>query len=199
MIKKLKTVLGVKGFICLISLTMIALALVTYTISVTINSTKQFTLGATSASWTIYVNDVDQTRYSPGTGTPVGSQPPGAPADADVNTFAFKVVSDAGKVCAVKIELTSTVDNTKFSKFQITAMRWDGAAWVDETLYAASTGATTKAYINGLTAGDSGYIHHAASLTRYYLIKATYSYDLIDATTSIAATFQYTPLPQTSF
>ncbi|MFQ5621698.1 MAG: hypothetical protein ACE5FT_07730, partial [Candidatus Nanoarchaeia archaeon] len=108
---------------------------------------------------------------------------------------------DADKVCAVKIELTSAVNSSKFSKFQITVMRWNAtaSAWQDETLYAAATGSTTKSYIDGLTAGDSGYVHHAASLTRYYLIKVTYSYDLVDETTQVTVTFQYTPLPQDSF
>lgn len=199
MFRKLKMVLGVKGLLCLASLIVIALALVTYATPVTIAPTKQFTLGAASASWTIYVNDVDRNRYLPGSGTPAGSQTPSAPNDIDVNTFAFKVVTDTAMVSAVKIELTSAVDNTKFSKFQITAMYWNGSAWVGEILYAAATGATTKAYIDGLTAGDAGYIHHTVSLTRYYLIKVTYSYDLVDTITSIVTTFRYTPLPQASF
>jgi len=203
LIRKLGAVLGLKGILCLASLTVVVLALVSYTASVTIAPTQQFTIGATTASWTVYINDVDEVRHLPGTGTPAGSQQPGAPSDANPDTFAFKVVTDAGRVCAVKIELTAAVDNTKFSKFQITVKRWNAtaSAWEDETLYTAATGSTTKSYIDGLTASptDSGYVHHAASLTRYYLIKVTYSYDLVDTITSITVTFQYTPLPQESF
>jgi hypothetical protein len=197
-IRKLEAMLGVKGFLCLASLTMIALALVAYTATVTVTPTQQFTIGATTASWTVYVNDVNETRYLPGSGSPAGSAEPTFNASVS-STYAFKVVTDADKVCAVKIELTSAVNSSKFSKFEITAKYWTGAAWADETLYAAATGSTTKSYINGLTSGDAGYIHQGVSTTRYYLIKVTYSYDLVDETTQITVTFQYTPLPQDSF
>jgi hypothetical protein len=106
--RKLKAVLGIKGLLCLASLTVIISALVSYTAVVTITPTTQFSIGATTASWTVYVNDMDQVRYLPGTGTPAGSQQPSAPSDADPNTFAFKVVTDADRVCAVKIELTTS-------------------------------------------------------------------------------------------
>jgi len=202
LIKKLKAVLGIKGVLCLTLLITIGLALVTYTSTLSITPTQQFTLGATTASWTIYINDVDQVRYMPGSGTPAGSQVPvGAPSDGDTNTFAFKVVTDAGKVSAVKIELTSTVNSSEFSKFQITTKWWNSsaAAWQDATLYVASTGSTTKSYIDGLNATDVGYIHHAALTSTFYLIMVTYSYDLVDTTTVETVTFQYTPLPQDSF
>lgn len=190
---KIKTILGVKGFLSLTSLTMIAFALVTYTATVTVNPTQQFTIGATSSSWTIYVNDVDEVRYLPG-----GSSEPTFNA-SDSATYAFKVVTDAAKVCAVKIELTSEVNSSKFSKFEITVEYWIGSAWTNETLYDAPTGATPKSYINGLTPGDAGYVHQNASTTRYYLIRVIYSYDLVGETTEVATTFQYTPLPQDSF
>ena len=191
--KKLVAILGLKGFLCLASMTMIALALVTYTATVTITPTQQFTIGATSDSWTVYVNDIDGVRYLPG----ASSEPTFDSGDSD--TYAFNVVTDADKVCAVKIELTSAVDDTKFSNFEITAKYWTGAAWDDETLYDAATGSTTISYIDGLTSGDAGYIHQAVSTTTYYLIVVTYSYDLVDTTTSITVDFQYTPLPQDSF
>ncbi len=108
-------------------------------------------------------------------------------------------MTDADKVCAVKIELTSAVNNTKFSKFEITTKYWNGSAWDAETLYNASTGSTTKSYIDGLTPGDGGYVHQDKSETVYYLIKATYSYDKVDETTQITVTFQYTPVPQDAF
>jgi predicted peptidase len=144
------------------------------------------------------VNDVNETRYLPGSGSPAGSAEP-TYNSSDSSTYAFKVVTDGDKVCAVKIELTSAVNSSKFSKFEITAKYWTGAAWADETLYSAATGSTTKSYIDGLTSGDAGYIHQGLSTTRYYLIKVTYSYDLVDETTQVTVTFQYTPLPQDSF
>jgi hypothetical protein len=108
-------------------------------------------------------------------------------------------VTDANQVCAIRIELTSAVNASKFSNFNITTEYWSGAAWVSGTLYTAATGSTVKSYVNGLTAGDFGYIHQDLSITRYYLIKVTYSYDKVAETAQVATTFQYTPLPQNSF
>ncbi|MEM2995388.1 MAG: hypothetical protein QXI91_05170 [Candidatus Bathyarchaeia archaeon] len=192
-LNKILTILGVKGVLCLVSLTIIALALVTYTAILTVSPTQQFTIGATTSSWTVYVNDVDKVKFLPG-----GASEPTFNAN-DPNTYAFKVTTDASQVCAVKIELTSPVSDSKFSKFQINVKYWDGSTWADETLYANPTGSTTKPYIDGLTAGDVGYIHQDLSTIKYYLIKVTYSYDKVDETTQVTVNFQYTPLPQNSF
>jgi hypothetical protein len=51
--------LGTKGIICLMCLTGIALALVTYTATVTVNPARQFTIGKTTQSWSVYINDVN--------------------------------------------------------------------------------------------------------------------------------------------
>lgn len=192
-LRNIVAILGVKGLLCLASLTVIALALIVYTAVVTINPTRQFSIGAISSSWTVYINDMDKVRYLPG-----GSTEPTFNAD-DPNTYSFKVVTDATQACAVKIELASAVNSSKFSKFQVTIKSWDGSAWVDETLYDAPTGSTMKPYIDGLTPGDAGFVHQAPSTTRYYLVKVTYSYDLVDETAQVTVTFHYTPLPQESF
>jgi len=196
--KKIGAILGVKGFLSLVSLTIIALALVTYTASVTITPTQQFAVGATSASWTVYTNDVNETRHLPGSGSPAGSQEPTFNASDD-GTYAFKVATDADRVCAVRIELVSPVNSSKFSKFEITVKHWNGSAWDAETLYDAATGSSTKSYIDGLTSGDFGYIHQGMLETNYYLLRVVYSYDLTDETTQTTVTFQYTPSPQNSF
>ncbi|MCW4020970.1 MAG: hypothetical protein NWF14_07065 [Candidatus Bathyarchaeota archaeon] len=196
--RKLQMVLGLKGLLCLFSMMTIAVALISYTADVTINPIQQLTQGATTATWTVYVNDVDEVRYLPGTGTPAGSVEPDLDA-ADPGTYAFNVVTDGDEVCAVKIELTSAVSSSKFSRFEIRVKYWQGQDWRDETLYDAATGSTTKSYIDGLTGGDAGYVHQDASITMHYLIYVTYSYDLVDETSPITVTFQYTPLPQESF
>lgn len=196
--RNVRAVLGIKGLLCFASLTAIVLALVTYTAPVTITPTAQFTIGATTASWTVYVNDINKTRNLPGSGSPAGSQTPMF-SDSDPNTYAFKVITDAAQVCAVKIELTTAANSSKFSKFEITAKYWNGSTWADEALYDAPTGSTTKSYVNGLTLGDAGYIHQGITTTRYYLITVTYSYDIVDETSLITAIFQYTPLPRDAF
>jgi hypothetical protein len=190
---KLKVIFGVKGLLCLASLSLIAFALVTYTANVIINPVQQFTIGSTSDSWSVYVNDVNKIRYLPGGSTELTLD------TGNTSTYAFKAVTDAQKLCAIKIELTSAINSSKFSNFNITAKYWSGSAWTDETIYNAATGSTPKSYIDGLTLGDSAYIHQALSTTRYYSVKVAYSYDKVDETAQTTATFQYTPLPQDSF
>jgi len=190
--KRLSAILGLKGILALSSLATIAVALVIYSAAVTVTPTQQFTIGSTSDSWTIYVNEVNQARYLPGADT----EPTFNSGDTD--TYAFRVVTDADKVCATKIELTSAMDNTKFSNFDVTVDYWTGAAWASATLYDAPTGSTTVTDIDGLTT-TAGYIHQAVSTDTYYLVTATYSYDLVDTNTDVTATFQYTPLPADAF
>ena len=153
----------------------------------------QLGVGTTTAAWDIYVNDVNQIRYMPG-----GFTEPTLDT-GDTSTYAFKVVTDANRVCAVKVTITSQMDNTKFSNFEITVLSSTGGAWGAETLYAAPTGGTTKASIDGLTQGDAAYIHQPISTTKYYEIQVTYSYDLVSNNTQISVTFQFTPLPQAGF
>jgi len=197
LLKKIGAMLGLKGILCLAALTVVTLALVSYTATVTITPVNPFAQGATADAWTIYVNDLDQVRYLPGEGTPAGSTVPSTSPNGGSNTYAFRVNTDAGRSMAVNITLVSPVDNAKFSKFEITVLFWNAtdSSWDDATLYDAPTGGSTKSYIDGLT-NDFGYIQHAVSTSRYYLMKVTYSYDLVETTTAIAVDFSYTPLPQ---
>lgn len=185
-IRKIRALLGIKGVLAIASLTTIALALVVYTASVTITPTSQFTLGTSTYTWTIYVNEVNQVRYLPG-----GSS---LPADG-TTTYAFRV-STTSKGCAVQIELTPAMSSSLFSNFDITVMEWQpGTGWVSATLYDAATGGSSISSINGLTTA-AGYIRQAAGASdTSYLIRVTYSYDLVDTATPVTATFQYTPLP----
>ncbi|MHA2407260.1 MAG: hypothetical protein ACXACA_02675 [Candidatus Ranarchaeia archaeon] len=173
-IRKIGVILGLKGVLAVSSLMTIAVALVVYSASVTVTPIQQFTIGSSSDSWTIYVNEVNQTRYLPGgTSQPVFDS-------GDTGTYAFRVVTDTDKVCAVRIELTSAMDSGKFSNFDITVDYWTGATWASATLYDSATGSTTITEIDGLSAGAAGYIHQGLSTTTYYLVKVTYSYDIVD-------------------
>ena len=80
------------------------------------------------------MNEVNQARYMPG-----GFSEPTLNT-GDTSTYSFKVVTDANKVCAVKVDLTSEMDESKFSNFVITVRSSTGGSWGAETLYAASTG-----------------------------------------------------------
>ena len=196
------TVLGLKGIIAIASLMIIVAALVSYTATVTITVVSQLTQGKASQAWDISPNDVNEVRYLPAATTVGDSLPTFSAGDSD--TWAFKVVTDANKVCAVKIELTAAVNNTKYSKFEITVMWYNttALAWQDATLYTAASGGTTKSYINGRTGWpsgsvDSGYIRQGLSDTKYYLIRVTYSYG--DAENADSVTFRYTPYALDSF
>lgn len=197
MFKKLAAIVGLKGILCIASLTIVVLALVSYTATVTITPVKPFTQGATTDDWTIYVNDVDEVRYLPGEGTPAGSTVPASSPNGGSDTYAFKVDTDAGSSMAVNITLSSPMNNSEFSKFEITALFWNttDSSWNDATLYDAPTGGSTKSYIDGLTT-DYGYIQQSTSTLRYYLMNVTYSYDLVDSETAVTVDFSYTPLPQ---
>jgi hypothetical protein len=184
-IRKIRALLGIKGILAIASLTTIAIALVVYTASVTITPTTQFTLGAASDSWTVYVNEVNQIRYLPG-----GSIPP-----VDTSTYAF-LLNTQNRGCAVQIELTAAMSTSLFSNFDITVMYWQsGSGWTSAQLYDSATGGSPISSIDGTTT-NAGYIRQASGTgDTYYLVQVTYSYDLVDTTTSVTATFQYTPLP----
>ena len=171
----------------------IAAALLSYQGTATITPTKQFTVGATTASWNVYINQVNEENYLPGgTSEPIFNA-------GDASTYAFKLSTDTNKVCAVKVELTTQIDNALYSNFDVTIYKWSGSNWAQETLYLAPTGVTTTPSFDGTTPDACAYIHQTTSTTSYYLIKVTYSYDKQDTTTANTATFNYTPMPQDSF
>ena len=184
-IRKISALLGIKGLLAVASLTSIAVALVFYSCAVTITPQTQFTMGPTTFAWNVMVNDVNAVRYLPG-GTAV-------PATAANYAFSF---DDMGRDSAVQIQLTSAMSGGLFSNFDITVMYYDSTGgWTPAQLYDAATGGSPISSIDGLTT-NAGFIRQAASTgATSYLIRVTYSYDLVDTTTPVTATFQYTPLP----
>jgi len=190
----LRTILGVKGIICLVALIAIVIAQLTYTatVNITLGQTG-YGQGKSTESWTIYENDIDEVRYLPGAGTGGNATPTFNAGDS--NTYAFKVTTDTVKGMAVKIELVDYTKTENFTKFEITAM-WYNSGWQIAQLYDGPTAsAGTISFINGKTSGASGYVHQARSTsTRYYLIKVTYSYPTTASAPSIQ--FRYTPTPE---
>jgi hypothetical protein len=185
-IRKIRALLGIKGLLAIASLTTIAMALVVYTASVTITPTAQFTLGVDTESWTAYINEVNQVRYLPGGDT--------LPATGATNAFSLDTTN---RDCAVRIELTSPMDSGLFSNFDITVMWYDASVpgWVSAQLYDSATGGSTITSIDGLTP-NAGFIRQALGTgATSYLIRVTYSYDIVDDTAGVTAPFQYTPLP----
>ena len=164
----------------------------TYTQTLTITPYKQFALGASSASWTVYVNDMGVVQYVPG-----GDSQPTLDT-SNVDTYAFNISTDANRVCSLEIQLTTAVSASDFSSFEVSVLPWSESAWGSAvTLYAASTGLTTAPYLDGLT-NTPVYLHQAVSTSTYYLVEVTYSY-IGTSSSPITVEFNYTPLPLTSF
>ena len=101
--RKLLRSLGVKGIICalclIVCLASVSVALVTYTGAVTLTPTVQLSVGTATVSWTIYQNDQNIVKYMPGDSAEATLN------TADSTTYAFKVVTDANRECAVEVEL----------------------------------------------------------------------------------------------
>ena len=184
-IKKIGALLGIKGLLAIASLTTIAIALVVYTAAVTITPTTQFTLGTSTDSWNVYVNDVNQVRYLPG-----GSTPP-----VDTSAYAFSL-DTTNRGAAVQIELTAGMSSSLFSNFDITVMYWQtSVGWTSAQLYNSATDGSPISSIDGTTT-NAGFIRQAQSTgTTYYLVQVTYSYDQSDLTNEVYVYLQYTPLP----
>ena len=165
-----------------------------YTQNITMNAVRQLTVGTSSASWTIYVGEVDQTKYVPG----IYTEPT---LDAnDPNTYAFSVVTDANEMCAVKINLTSYLPSANFTDVMITVLTNSSATgnWVPAQLYTDASGTTPKSFIDATdaTPGDAGYIVQGVSTVAYYLIEVQYTYDKVDYAGPYNTALQYTPIPQ---
>jgi len=194
--RKIRLLIGLKGILSIACLTTVALALVVYTASVTMTPQYQFSQGATADTWNLYLNEVDQVRYMPG-----GAVAPW-PVDGDLASYAFKVVTDGNKVCAIAVRAASAV-SAKFVKFDIRVKYWNIATdtWDYDQLYESATGLATKSWINGLDATDVGYIHQALSSTVYYLVEVTYTYDISNLAqfTQETATFEFTPYAASGF
>ena len=196
-IRKIRLLIGVEGILCIACLTTVALALAVYSTSVTMNPTLQFYQGANEVTWNLYLNEVDQVRYMPG-----GNAEPTLPKDTDLTTYAFKVVTDENRVCAVAIKIQSAA--SKFSKFDIRVKYWvDGTSgsWQYADLFESAEGTVPKAWINGGDAIDIGYIHQGPLLTRYYILEVTYTYDISDEAdfAQETAVFEFTPYAASGF
>jgi hypothetical protein len=195
--RKIRLLIGVKGILSIACLTTVALALVVYTASVTMTPKFQFSQGATADTWDLYLNEVDQVRYMPG-----GVVAPSSPLETDPNSYAFEVVTDGNKVCAVAINIAEAV-SSKFVKFDVRVKYWDSvaSAWLYAELFESATGSASKAWINGLDVLDVGYIHQELSLTRFYLVEVTYTYDINDESDFLQETamFEFTPYAASGF
>ena len=94
--------------VLLISTLLVTTALVVYTSNATATETKQLTLGyAIPAAWIFYVNEVNQIKYMPGNAS--SGNFTATFSAVDPSTYAFKVVTDADRVCAVQIDLVEAM------------------------------------------------------------------------------------------
>jgi hypothetical protein len=139
--KKLKLALGINGIIALICLGIFVVALITYTTTTSQTPVKQFYQGITSDSWNIYLNEQNCVRYLPGI-SPENVLPPSQPVDGETSTYAFKIVTDSYRVCAVDVRLSEEANSTLFSRFDIQALFWNttATAWEVVPIFSGPTG-----------------------------------------------------------
>ena len=200
MVNHLRSMIGVKGIICLVALIVIVVAQLTYTATVNISlGTTGFAQGKSIEDWTIYTN-IDEVRYLPDNGGDGDATPPFSESSSD--TWAFKVTTNTVKGMAVEIELVDYTKTQNFTKFEITVMWYNttASAWQSAQLYngpTASAGTKSSNLING-TLSDFGYIHQAratsGTLVICYLIKVAYYYQ--STATGPSVQFKYTPTPE---
>ncbi len=171
----------------------VAVTLSSYTTTLTITGVKQLSQGASTSSWTVYVNEQNQIQYVPG----ATSEPIFNPDDT--STYAFNVTTDANKACSVEINLALPV-SSDFSSFEITVLYWTGSAWSSAQLYTTATGSTPLTFIDGTMSSTSGYIQQAVSTSTYYLVEVTYTYTQANPpNTPYTVDFVFTPLPEAPF
>jgi hypothetical protein len=199
---KKRYLIGIVALV-LISTLLLTAALVAYTTTITSTPTQQLQhIPDTTLGWTFYVNEMNQVKYLPGTNATGIAQP--TFSVTNTSSYAFEVVTDNQKVCALEINLATPMLSSLFSQYDIavycnaTATTWNSTP---VTLYDGTT--TASAEIPTFSGLDSGtataYIHQDLSNTDYYRIVVTYSYNIVDTTTAPPTVFVYTPLPQTSF
>ncbi len=192
--RKLPWILTGKALIATGSIAMVALALVTYTATVTLNFSAFFVQGmGNTASWTLSTSS--GTRYLPGNQANAGTNTPGAPAQTNTTSFAFYTITGKGYV---KINLAANVPTADFNSYRIFVLTFNTTTWNNATLYASSTYSTTGHIVGGI----DGTGVNASALTAYLLIgQAAQVFYAIQVNyilaptpgASTTTTFNYTP------
>jgi hypothetical protein len=187
--RKLPWILTGKSLLAVASISMVALALATYTVTVNISFNAFFTQGATSQSWTM--NTATGTRYLPGDTSDSNGFLTVAPTLGNLTSFGFATITGLGYV---KINLGSAESASNFQSFKIFVLTSTGtASWTNATLFTDTTFTTTLPNgIDGLTGTLTGYLHITATTRAFYAIQVNYVLASAPSGTPTAV-FDYTP------
>lgn len=184
--RKLPWILTGKSLLAVGSIAMVALALVTYTATITITFSPFFTLGQATGAWT--TNTSSGTRYLPG-----NTVIPGTPGPVTATTtFAFSTITGGGYV---QIGTSTAAKTTDFSSFKIFVLVFNSTVWNNATMYTSSTfGTVLSGGVDGTSTANSGFIHIVSAQPQtYFAIQVNYILVGTPADPSANVVFAYTP------
>ncbi len=190
--RKLPWILTGKSLLAVGSIAMVALALVTYTATVNISFNAFFVQGITTqTSWSMTTSS--GTRYLPGRTFTTGIGTPVTPTTGNLTSFAFYTQTGQGNV---KINLQSNMVTTNFGSFNIFVLSWNGANWVNATIF-SSTLLTTR-IVGGIdgtgvnATATIGYLNINTATQTFYAVQVNYALAAAPSGTP-QALFNYTP------
>ncbi len=184
--RKLPWILTGKSLLAVGSIAMVALALVTYSATITITFSPFFTLGLNTSAWT--TNTASGSRYLPG-----NTAVPGTPGPITATTtFAFSTITGGGYV---QIGTSTAAKTTDFSSFKIFVLVFNSTTWNNATIYTTSAFSTVlSGGVDGTNTATSGFIHIVSAQPQtYFAIQVNYVLVGTPADTSANVVFAYTP------
>ncbi len=176
---------------------MVALALVTYTATVTIQFNAFFVQGATSMTWGALTTS-SGTRYFPNGANTTGILTPNStivPSGTTVaNNFTFATQS-TGKGY-IQIAMGTAAPAADFQSFRVRVLTYNGTTtkWVNATMFTTSSFTTQLTNgLDGMQTATSAFIHVSGGSTLFYLIRVDYVLVGTPAGTNINVVFNETP------
>jgi hypothetical protein len=166
----------------------VALGLVTYTATLTLNFNPFFKEGLDTIGWSM--TTATGTRYLP-QGVSNGSLP-GSPSDPPTSSFAFVTQTGSGWV---KIGTSTQAKLADFLSFKIFVLTWNSSSWNNATLYVDNTFLVTLVGgIDGTNSTSVGYVHVSTGAPQvFYAIQVNYILAATPVDTSTSVVFTYTP------
>lgn len=184
--RKLPWILTGKAALAVGSIAMVALALVTYTATITITFSPFFTLGQATGAWS--TNTASGTRYLPG-----NTVIPGTPGPVTATTtFAFSTITGGGYV---QVGTSTAAKPTDFQSFKIFVLVFNSTVWNNATIYTSSAFTSVlSGGVDGTNTATSGFIHVVAGQPQtYFAIEVIYILQGTPADTTANVVFAYTP------
>lgn len=183
--KKLAWLLTGKSLLAIASMMTVALALVTYSATLTLTINPFFKVGLNSINWSVTTST--GARYLPN-----GASIPGTPSDPPTSSFAFRTQTGSGWV---QVGTSTQAKPADFLSFRIFVLTWNSSSWNNATLYVDNTFLVPLVGgIDGTSASSVGYLHVSTGAPLvFYAIQVNYILAPTPADTSTTVVFSYTP------